>query len=460
MASARRSTLQHRVWRWHFLAGLMVVPFVIILSMTGSIYLFKPQYDAAVERSINAKADPASCGTSTIAAGLVVDEALAAHPGSNLVRLILPVTPDDPTIEAEIVTGDGEARTLWLDKTRAIVLHDVPSGVRFMSVVKAIHGTLLAGNRGSLVVEIMACWTIILVVTGLYLWWPRGAPWWRVLIPDLADRTGKRGLWKQVHGATGAWIGVLALVMLLSGLPWTQVWGDGFTRAKASAGLKSPGQEWFVTLQSSDPHAMHEMGGTLWETDNDAASEADAAPASLMNATPLSVQRVVSQAGNEGLAPPVWLQPPRGENGVWTVRGMHPNRLKQATIHYDRWTGEEAMRIEFGDHNTADRVMALGVSFHEGALFGWLNQVLGVIAALGVMALSLTGMVMWWKRRPEGRLGVPPMPANRHIAAGVIVLILALCLFLPMAGVTLMAALVLDQLWQLGARLRSSGASS
>ena len=48
MASAARSTLQHRVWRWHFFAGLMVIPFAVILAITGAIYLFKPQFDAAV----------------------------------------------------------------------------------------------------------------------------------------------------------------------------------------------------------------------------------------------------------------------------------------------------------------------------------------------------------------------------------------------------------------------------
>ena len=35
MASANRSTLQHRVWRWHFFAGLMVIPFAVILAITG-----------------------------------------------------------------------------------------------------------------------------------------------------------------------------------------------------------------------------------------------------------------------------------------------------------------------------------------------------------------------------------------------------------------------------------------
>ena len=33
-------------WRWHFYAGLFVAPFMILLSLTGIIYLFKPQLDS------------------------------------------------------------------------------------------------------------------------------------------------------------------------------------------------------------------------------------------------------------------------------------------------------------------------------------------------------------------------------------------------------------------------------
>ena len=32
-------------WRWHFYAGLFVIPFMILLSLTGIVYLFKPQLD-------------------------------------------------------------------------------------------------------------------------------------------------------------------------------------------------------------------------------------------------------------------------------------------------------------------------------------------------------------------------------------------------------------------------------
>ncbi|MBI1340358.1 PepSY domain-containing protein [bacterium] len=451
MTSAARTFLQHRVWRWHFFAGLMVIPFVVILAISGAVYLFNPQAEAIIERQIHARGPSDVPGDVPagvpVPADRLVEIALAAHPDAALKRFILPRGPGDLTAEVELGRPGGD-RYLWIDTRTGDILHDVASADRLMTFVKRIHGTLLAGDRGSLVVEIMASWTIILVVTGLFLWWPRGGPWWRVFAPDFKAAAGRREVWRKLHGATGAWIGVVVLVFLLSGLPWTQVWGDGYARVKQVVGLKSPGQEWFVTLQSgapppADAHAGHEMGGAdLWSS----GSPAEAPPPPL-SASTFTLQDVIDVVGPQGLAPPVQVQPPRGEAGVWTVRAMSPNRPLQETVHYDRWSGDEIMRIRFSDHNVADRVVAYGVAFHEGALFGWLNQAVGLIAAAGVVALSVTGGVMWWRRRPRGRVGVPPMPADRRIAGGVVAVILALGVFLPMAGITLVLAICLDLLW-------------
>ncbi len=41
------------LWRWHFHAGLFCIPFVIVLALTGSIYLFKPQIDAFADRGVD-----------------------------------------------------------------------------------------------------------------------------------------------------------------------------------------------------------------------------------------------------------------------------------------------------------------------------------------------------------------------------------------------------------------------
>lgn len=41
----RASSHYQRIWRWHFYAGLFAAPFLILLSLTGIVYLFKPQLD-------------------------------------------------------------------------------------------------------------------------------------------------------------------------------------------------------------------------------------------------------------------------------------------------------------------------------------------------------------------------------------------------------------------------------
>lgn len=46
------SRFYRSVWRWHFYAGLFVIPFMMVLAITGSIYLFKPQLDAVMYRNL------------------------------------------------------------------------------------------------------------------------------------------------------------------------------------------------------------------------------------------------------------------------------------------------------------------------------------------------------------------------------------------------------------------------
>ena len=36
------------VWRWHFYAGVLVMPFLMLLALTGALYLFKDEIDQAV----------------------------------------------------------------------------------------------------------------------------------------------------------------------------------------------------------------------------------------------------------------------------------------------------------------------------------------------------------------------------------------------------------------------------
>lgn len=77
MAKPDHMPLYRTIWRWHFYAGLFVIPFILLLSLTGAAYLFKPQLDRWEERGWRGLAT-----ANRVDADAQVAAALAAFPGA------------------------------------------------------------------------------------------------------------------------------------------------------------------------------------------------------------------------------------------------------------------------------------------------------------------------------------------------------------------------------------------
>lgn len=78
-----------------------------------------------------------------------------------------------------------------------------------------------------------------------------------------------------------------------------------------------------------------------------------------------------------------------------------------------------------------------------GNYFGRANQVVMLIACLGVILLSITGPIMWWKRRPKGGLGAPRELAPLRLRTMALITT-GLGLVFPLAGASLALVLILD----------------
>jgi uncharacterized iron-regulated membrane protein len=63
---------------------------------------------------------------------------------------------------------------------------------------------------------------------------------------------------------------------------------------------------------------------------------------------------------------------------------------------------------------------------------------------IAVWLLGVSAVVMWWKRRPKGRLAAPVPPARRGAYLGLLAVVLPLAALYPLVGATLAAALILD----------------
>src|SRR5690606_8019068 len=215
-----RSRIYRMIWRWHFYAGLFVIPFVLILAVTGAAYLFKPQVERWEERAFH------NLPTSDAATPQrQVDAALAAFPGARFSSYRLPERTGD-AVMIHLAMPDGRSMRDVFVSPQGKVLGSIAPDSRLMELDKRIHGQLLLGPRGSWLVELAASWAIVLVLSGLYLWWPRGRGLAGVVWPRLHG--GKRIVWRDLHAVTGFWICGLVLVLLVTGLPWTGLWGSAF----------------------------------------------------------------------------------------------------------------------------------------------------------------------------------------------------------------------------------------
>jgi uncharacterized iron-regulated membrane protein len=409
--SLYRAPLYRALWRWHFYAGLFCVPFVIILAVTGSIYLFKPQVEAALDRPFNHLVE---AGPYAPAAGQVT-RAVAAVPGSHFSAYEV----RDPRDAARVLVGldDGSQVRVYLHPVTGAVLKVVPEDQRLMEVVKTLHGELLLGTGGSIVVELAGAWALVMVVSGLYLWWPRGRSGVAgILYPRLSPKG--RPMWRDLHAVTGFWVSAFAIFLLVTALPWTTVWADGFAKVREVTGLVSGPVDWSQSRASE--HEDHKM-----------------AMGHMHRPPPVSLDAMIASVRARDLPPPVMIAPPSATSASWMARSDTQDRPRRVTLTLDAATGAVVGRRGFSDSHPIDQAVGYGIAAHEGQLFGVANQILALLTTSGLILVCVSGYVMWWKRRPKGQLGAPAAPADRRLGWGLAVIIVAFALFLPVFGISL-----------------------
>lgn len=223
------------VWKWHFLASLYVLPFMAMLAITGGIYLYKPQ----IESWLYADQMYVTQGTSPLSHEVQIN-AVRNHSGITRLRGISAY--DDPTRSTKIEFNNANKirSYAWVNPYTGEVLGTVERDKTAMRLLKKFHGELLLGKIGTKFVELSAHWAIVMFITGAYLWWPRGNRSLKQAVtpPNGSPKQG-RSWWRETHLFTGLLATILVVPILISGLPWTDIWGGGLSYVQEQTGQKS-----------------------------------------------------------------------------------------------------------------------------------------------------------------------------------------------------------------------------
>ncbi|SDH76498.1 PepSY-associated TM helix domain-containing protein [Alloyangia pacifica] len=437
---AASAALYRAVWRWHFIAGLLVLPFVLILAVTGGIYLFKDEINDAAYSRLRL-VEPAGA---MLAPSQIASSALAAHPGT--LRAYTPPAAADRSAEVDILGADGLKNSIYVNPYSGEVLGSLwdagASGSPAMYVVRKLHSLEYVGWLGNRLIEAAAGWMVLLVGTGIYLWWPRGKG---LGTTRIKARRG-RPWWRDLHAVTGLYTGGFIVFLAMTGLPWSGLWGSKFYDTANALGLGMPEGYWSDLPVSTVP-LSETVDRAPWIIEKQPVPRSQAA-----SGVPQTLDEVVRTVEARGLVPGYSVSMPAGPEGVFTASVYPDDITHERVIHLDQYSGAVLYDAGLADLGTLGRWAEWGISVHMGQEWGRINQLVLLLACLAMVGLCVSGAVMWWKRRPAGSLGVPQMPTDARIPRGLLVIALASGAFFPLVGLSMLGLATVELALHLRAR--------
>ena len=401
------------VWRWHFYFGLLVVPFLTLLAVTGlGMLLFANITGKEGERlhvTLQAQVQPLSAQAE--AARQFVNEKSAS-----VVQYIAPRADD--MVAVFRVNNDDKATMVAVDPYTAKVVSSMPRNEGWYHTMDEIHGDMMLGTAGDYLIETAASLTILMMITGIYLWWAKQRSLKSMLVPQ----TGKgRSWWRSMHGAFGTWVSLILLLFCLSGVAWAGIWGGKMVQSWS----QFPAGKWGVEPNPVSTLPTH--GDVLNDGKTKEAPwilELTPMPVSgttkgengISPSEPMTLETVDRFAREIGFKGRYQLNLPKGETGVWTLSqdSMSYDMISPTadrTVHIDQYSGKILADIRFDDYNFFGKFMAASIALHMGTL-GWWSVLANVLFCLAVIFICVSGCVMWWKRRPSEARGLVP-PAQK-----------------------------------------------
>ena len=458
-APSAANALYRAVWRWHFFAGLFVAPFAVFLAITGALYLWKPQFEEWKYRDIL----NVSVGTTALSADAQFAAARAAVPTLNPVQF-LPTTAPGRAAEVQFGSARGPDKvSVYVNPYSGAITGSIEDATRPMQILHELHGTLLAGTPGQLLIELAASWAFVLLVSGFYLWWPRPFTVRGFLLPRLG--AGRRALLRDLHAVLAVWLCGLILLLLSTGIQWTKVGGAWSRYVAQVAG------EWQPRETSASAHRSELLGGwspymkdkaTAKKLENVASTPPTTDPHAEHRGTNkvrgtggafrddpehprIPLEKVIAIAAERQVTDTFAIALPQGPTGVYSIISDRNRALSRAYLHVDQYSGKVLADVRFKDFGFMAKFYSFGIIWHEGQLFGFLNQIVGLLTAIGVVMLAVTGIAMWWSRRPAGALAAPGAPAPLFgVSRGAVGIAFALAAVLPLMGATLVLLLGFD----------------
>jgi len=348
--------MRRAIFQIHLWVGVLAGVYIFIVSLTGAALVFRIDMQRALypdlftPRARGPLADPVT----------VMESVSRAYSDHKLSGVDAP-TSARPTYLAYVTRGT-DFLTVLIDPVSAEVLGELPDRTAIRAL-QDLHFNLMLGRSGRAINGIGAACTLVMVVTGAWLWWTSRRNW-------------RRAAW-ELHRTAGVWSAVFIAMWAMTGLSF------GFPREFRSA----------VSVLS--PISMGR------------APQSPAPETSDTRARPSWREQIATARGLAPGRPVARVVLPFDDRSAFLVMfataSPTPAGSALSAVYLDQFTGQ-ILEAPQAAPSAGDRIMSWLVPIHVGDFGSRGLKALWFIMGLAPPVLCVTGLTIWWTRVVRQRL--------------------------------------------------------
>ncbi|WP_373057511.1 PepSY-associated TM helix domain-containing protein [Zunongwangia sp. H14] len=268
-------------------------------------------------------------------------------------------------------TLQGKPHQLYFNPYSAELIHIQNMQEDFFSIIEDLHmHLLLPENTGRQIVGISTIIFVIMLITGIVLWWPKKK---KKFSKNFSIKWKAR--WRRVnydwHRITGIYVSILALLIAITGLGICYDWVHESFYKIGNLGQDHPEDQISIKVKPGE------------------------------EVKPAAVDHAYEQTRN--LLPEsgmvfVWQQSP--EEPV--VTGAYPEALEfdhQSNFYFDPQSGKLLQSKFYEEKSPGLKFQEMNYGLHTGQYFGFFGKIIAFIVSLFVAGLPVSGFLLWWGKR-------------------------------------------------------------
>ncbi|WP_234736658.1 PepSY-associated TM helix domain-containing protein [Tellurirhabdus bombi] len=371
--SKRKNWASHqKKWygKWHVWLGLLAGTVIFIVSLTGTILVFRDEIDHDLNAKLYEVAAPKQAAK--LSFQQIAEQLKRDHPTWELAFLFKPEGESDENLAYHLRLKDYEKEIFVNPYTGQVTgtrLHDS----YFIGIVLEIHRSLLIPVVGQYIVGTCSLILVILIISGLRLWIPKQ---WKHLKSRLTFRKNASFARQtyDLHQVLGFYFSPFILLIALTGAVIT------FLAILAPV---------MYLVSFEKPKSLDQI------LNSKSVYRQGAKPLPLDSAVATALRALPADTNIEGVGFPL------EQTGIYAVYSSSPHVTQTGDknfIYIDQYSGKINFNSAKDLPNTGKMYLNWVEPFHYGTFGGNITRALAFVASLIPSVLFVTGILIWLPR--------------------------------------------------------------